>query len=160
MKALTLFAVVLSGCSSLLSFDVQQSGQTTIQGGGLLGSLGFGSFSFNQSQDFQNNNTNKDHISECRLTKLTLKVVSGSDLGFLQSITFYVSAPNLPKQKIASKTAIGAVRTVDLDLENVDIAQYAKSDQFSITTDAAGSAPAQTTTIEADLTLNVHASIL
>src|SRR5947199_8738501 len=107
------FATVLllcSGCGNLVSFDVDSSGRSTIQGtptGSLLpGVPGFGGFSdlsFSQSADFQNNNTNKDHVTECRLTNLTLKVVSpaGGTLAFLTKIDFYIEAPQLPKVHIA-----------------------------------------------------------
>ena len=167
---------LLCGCSSLLSFDVNSSGTATIQGsptGGLLANAlpggfgGFGNFNVSQSQDFRNQNTNKDHISECRVTKLTLKVLSpvppsaGADLSFLSSVDFFISAPNLLKIHIAGTTSLPVGRpTVDLALDNVDIAAYAKSDTFSITTDAKGHAPSTDTQIEADLTLNIHASLL
>ena len=168
--------VALCGCSSLLSFDVNSSGTATIQGspgGGLLGNAlgagfgGFNNFNVSQSQDFKNENTNKDHISECRLTKLTLKVLkpappaAGSDLSFLSQIDFFITAPNLPKVHIAGATNLPPGQsTVDLALDNRDIAAYARSDTFSITTEAQGHAPSADTSIEADLTLNIHASLL
>src|SRR3954467_4843741 len=100
---LALLSGLPTGCSSLLSFDVDSSGTTTISGGGLLSGLpgfsGFNNLSFSQSQQFANNNTNKDHISEARLTRLTLKVTSpaGADLSFLSKIDFFIEAPGQPK---------------------------------------------------------------
>jgi hypothetical protein len=168
--AAALLAGGLAACASLLSFDIDSSGRSTIPagaGGGLLGGLpgfsGFGSMSFAQSSAFQNNNTNKDHVSECRLKRLTLKVVTpaGADLSFLSKIDFFIEAPGLQKVHIAGKSPLPAGATsVDLDLDDLDIAPYARSDTFSITTQASGRAPAQSTTIEAALTLNVHASVL
>jgi hypothetical protein len=167
--------LLMSSCSSLLSFDVDSPGTATIQhgppgtgllGGTLPGFSGFDNFNMSQTQAFKNNNTNKDHISSCRLTKLRLTVTSpaaspGNDLSFLTSIQFYISAPGLPDQLIASSSALPAGQSVvDLTLENVDIASYAKADSFSITTKATGHAPAQDTTVRADLTLNIHASLL
>jgi hypothetical protein len=174
--ALPACLALLCGCSSLLSFDVNSSGTASIQGsptGGLLGNAlgggfgGFNNFNVSQSQDFKNENTNKDHISECRVTRLTLKVLkpvppaAGSDLSFLTQIDFFITAPNLPRLHIAGvKNPPVGQASVDLALDNVDIAAYAKSDTFSITTDAQGRAPASDTTIEADLGLNIHASLL
>ena len=117
-----LFAIPLLSCSSLISFDVDSSGTSTIPGsptGGLLGLPGFSSFNnFNiaQSSQFQNNNTNKDHISECRLTKLSLKVVSptGNTLAFLTKIDFFIEAPNLPKVHIAGLTPVPGTVSADL----------------------------------------------
>ncbi len=166
----------LGGCSSLLSFDVNSSGTATIPGsptGGLLGNAlgsgfgGFNNFNVSQSQEFKNENTNKDHISECRVTKLTLKVLkpvapaAGSDLSFLTQIDFFIAAPNLARVHIAgAKNFPLNQSTVDLTLDNVDIAAYAKADTFSITTDAQGRAPGADTDIEADIALNIHASLL
>lgn len=167
--------LALCGCSSLLSFDVDSSGTATIQGsptGGLLGNAlgsfsGFSNFNVSQSQSFKNENTNKDHITECRVTKFTLKVTSpvapaaGADLSFLTAINFTISAPNLPDQHIAGSTHFPAGQaSVGLLLDDVDIARYCKSDSFSIKTDATGHAPSQDTQVEADLTLNIHASLL
>lgn len=177
MRRLGLLAalLLLNSCSSLLSFDVDSTGTATIQhgppgtgliGGALPGFNGFDNFNVSQTQAFKNNNTNKDHISSCRLTKLRLTVTSpaaspGNDLSFLTSIQFYISAPNLPEQRIASSSALPAGQSVvDLAIDDVDIASYAKADSFSITTKATGHAPAQDTTVRADLTLNIHASLL
>lgn len=164
---------LLAGCPGLgeVAFDVPSSGQSTVNGapgGGLLPSLsGFGGFdnmTFSQSQAFRNSNTDKDHIRNAYVTRFTLKVVSppsGQDLSFLTSIEFKIQTPSFPSVKIASIGAIQpGVTTVDLDLTNADIAQYAKADSFSITTTATGHQPAQNTTIEADLTLHIVASVL
>jgi hypothetical protein len=168
--------LLMSSCSSLLSFDVDSTGTATIQhgppgagliGGALPGFNGFDNFNVSQTQAFKNNNTNKDHISSCRLTRLRLTVTApsaspGNDLSFLTSIEFYISAPpNLPEQRIAHSTTLPAGQSVvDLAIDDTDIASYAKADSFSIKTTATGHAPAQDTTVRADLTLNIHASLL
>lgn len=177
MRRLGLLAAILlmSSCSSLLSFDVDSTGTATIQhgppGSGLLGGTipgfsGFDNFNVSQSQAFQNNNTNKDHISSCRLTKLRLTVTApsaspGNDLSFLTSIQFFISAPNLPEKRIASSSSLPVGQSVvDLAIDDLDIASYAKADSFTIKTTATGHAPAQDTTVRADMTLNIHASLL
>jgi hypothetical protein len=165
------FAIVIllcAGCSGLINFDVDSSGQSTIQGsptGPLLPGFGFAGFnkmSFSQSAQFQNNNTNKDHISSCRLTKLTLKIVSpaSANLSFLNQIDFYIEAPNLPKVHIAGLTPVPGGTSADLTIDDRDIAAYAKSDTFSITTQASGRTPTTDTTIEADMKLHINASLL
>jgi hypothetical protein len=166
------FALALTlcgaGCSGLIAFDVDSSGQSTIQGsptGGILPPVfsGFNNLSFSQSSQFQNNNTNKDHISACHLSKLTLKIVSppGATLGFLDKVDFFITAPNLAKVHIAGLASIPtAATTVDLQIDDRDIAAYAKSDSFSITTEATGRQPQTTTTLQADLKLHINASLL
>src|SRR5258708_790065 len=119
-----LFAIPLLSCSSLLSFDVDSSGTATIQGsptGGLLGLPAFSSFNnFNlaQSSQFQNNNTNKDHISECHLTKFQLKVTTptGNTLSFMTKIDFFIEAQNLPKVHIAGLNPVPGQNTVQLTI--------------------------------------------
>ena len=168
MRRFAIAVLLCTGCSGLIGFDVNSSGQSTIQGsptGALLPPVfqGFNSMSFSQSAQFQNNNTNKDHISACRLTKLTLKVVTptgGTLTPLLSKIDFFIEAPNLQKIHIAGLNSVPATTSADLQLDDVDIAAYAKSDTFSITTTASGQTPAQTTTIEADLKLHVNASLL
>ncbi|MCA1825320.1 MAG: hypothetical protein ABR567_06855 [Myxococcales bacterium] len=164
--------MLLAGCPGLgqVGFDVDSTGRSTIQGsaaGGLLpafpGFTGFGSMSFSQDQTFSNNNTNKDHVSSCRTKKLTLKIVSptGANLSFISAIEFHIQAPNLPDVKIAELSPIPAGATiVELNLDDVELAPYAKADSFSITTKGTASVPPQDTTIEADLTLHIVANVL
>lgn len=167
--AATVAALSLCSCSSLLSFDVDSSGTSKIPKGtgGLLGGLPgfstFGNFDFSQSSEFKNQNTNKSHISECHVTKLSLKVIDpmGNDLSFLTKLDFFIEAPNLPQKHIAgSSTFPKGQASVDLTLDNVDIAAYAKSDSFSITTQGSGQSPQVDTTLQADIRLNIHASVL
>jgi hypothetical protein len=169
MHRFVIAALLCSGCSGLIAFDVDSTGQTTIQGSptgsllsGFTGFQGFNNLSFSQSAQFKNNNTNKDHISACRLTKLGLKVISptGGTLAFLSKIEFFIEAPNLQKTRIASLNPVPGTATADLVIDDKDIAAYAKSDTFSITTEASGRTPSADTTIEASLKLHVNASLL
>lgn len=171
-RATLLLVLLAAGCPGLgqVAFDVSSSGQSQVQGsptGGLLPQPptfgNFGDLTFSQSQDFSNNNTNKDHIDSARVSKLTLKVVSpsGATLSFLSSIEFDIQAPNLPQVKIAEATSIPAGATsIELTLPDQEIAPYAKANSFSITTKGTGTQPPQNTTIEADLTLHIVANVL
>lgn len=168
MRFLVIVLFLTAGCPGLneVGFDVDSQGQSTVPGspvGGLLDVFpSFGNFDFSQNQTFQNNNTNKDHVQQAHLTKLTLKIDNpvSATLDFIQTIEFDVSAQNLPTVRIASGTIPAGVATVNLTLDDVDIANYVKADQFSITTKGAGHQPSQDTTIEADLTLHIVASVL
>ena len=168
-----LFALVMTaGCPGLgqVAFDVQSQGQSTIPGSPVSGVLpsalgfnGLGPTQFSQSQDFANHNTNKDHITSCRVSRLTLKVTSpsGQTLSFLSKIEFFIQTSSLPAVRIAEALSIpqGAM-TIDLTIDDQEIAPYAKSDNFSITTKASGTSPQQNTVIEADLTLHIEANVL
>jgi len=171
-KLVPLFLLLTAGCPGLgqVAFDVDSSGQSQVQGspvGGFLpappGFENFNGVAFSQSQQFQNNNTNKDHITSCRVGKLTLKVVSpaGGTLSFLSRIEFFIKTAKLTEVRIAEALSIPAGTTsIDLAIDDQQIAPYAKSDTFSITTKATGQQPSQNTTIEADLKLHIEANIL
>lgn len=171
LAPLAALALLSTGCG-LIQFDVTSKGVTTVQGsavGAVLPGLsnfgGFDNFDISQQAGFNNTDTRKDHISSARLTRLTMRVTSpqGQDLSFFSSMKFSISAskPALPSRQIAHLDSFPAGATsVDLILDDVDIADYAKADTFAITTQAAGHSPTQTTTIEAALTLNIHANPL
>jgi len=153
-KLVPLFLLLTAGCPGLgqVAFDVDSSGQSQVQGSPVGGFL-----------QFQNNNTNKDHITSCRVGKLTLKVVSpaGGTLSFLSRIEFFIKTAKLTEVRIAEALSIPAGTTsIDLAIDDQQIAPYAKSDTFSITTKATGQQPSQNTTIEADLKLHIEANIL
>jgi hypothetical protein len=162
-------AIVLAGCFGILSFDVQSTGTTTIPGspaGGLLPAVfNFGSFDISQSAGFNNTDTRKDHITSCRLKQLTLRVTSpasGQDLSFLSRVEFFISAPNLPKVRIAHLDAAppAGQSATDLAVDDVELQDYAKAASFTVDTQASGTQPKQTTTLEANLRLNIRASPL
>ena len=172
MRKLAIVFVLLSaGCPGLgqVGFTIDSKGTSTIQGnptGGVLNVFpafgGFGSQSFSQNQTFQNNNTNKDHVSSAHMTKLTLKVVSpsGGTLSFLSTVEFDIGATGLPTVRIAEANIPANATTVDLTLDAQDIAPYVKADAFSITTKATGQQPTTTTTLEADLSMYIVANVL
>lgn len=169
LSGLCLSSLGSSGCSGLISFDVNSQGNSTVPGSSPLLNLGgtpfsgFNNISFSQSQAFQNNNTNKDHVSSARLTAFTLKVSapSSQDLSFLRSVSFKIKTSTLGPQEIAHLESFPAgAKSVQLTLDDLELAPYVKSDSFTITTDAQGQSPPQDTTLEADLTLHIGASIL
>ena len=169
-KAAAALVGLAAACSPSIGIDIDASGTATVQGSALGSVLslpgGFGGLTaINLSQEaaFKNQNTDRDHITSCRVSKLALKVTSpdSQDLTFLSSISFSIAAPNLPKLRIAHLDAIPAgARSVNLSLDDAQLGAYCKADSFSITTDASGHAPPQDTTIEADLTLHVEANLL
>jgi len=171
-RSIPLLSLLLAGCPGLgqVGFDVDSPGQSTVRGspaGGLLptfpGFPAFGGMTFSQNQSFANNNTNKDHVSSCRVSKLTLKIVTPTTqaLSFIQKIEFFIEAPNQQKIRIAEALTIPfGVESIDLTIDDQELAPYAKADSFSITTTGTASVPPQDTTIEADLTLHIVANVL
>jgi hypothetical protein len=172
--ALRTFALLcllaLAGCG-LNEFDVTQSGSATVPGGGITAGLlnqfppmqGFNSFDFSQSQEFKNENAQKDHVSSAKLTAFTLNITapSGGNFGFLQSIAFYAEA-NGQKVRVAHKENIGSLpasSTLSLDLDDVELAPFVKADTMSITTTATGQQPVSDTQITATAVFHVTVSL-
>lgn len=164
-----LVVLVLSGCG-LTEFDVSAKGSTTIQGSTLLGSLlqafpqaqGFTSFDVSQTQDFQNQHTEKKYVKTAKLKALTLTITAPADqdFNFLDSIQFFAEA-NGTKTRVAhaeniSKAGLKAPNpTLALTLDAVDLAPVVKADTMSITTEASGRQPAKDATVEIDLTMHL-----
>ena len=105
-------------------------------------------------------NTNKDHIDSARVSRLTVKVVGPSDanLSFISTLELDIQAPNLPLVRIAEIASIPAGATsVDLQIDDQEIAPYAKADSFS---KGSATQPPKDTTLEADLALHIVANVL
>jgi hypothetical protein len=163
-------AALLAACNPTVSFDTTVKGSSTIPGSNIPGVLqipanlaGLSNVSFAQQANLANNNTDKDHVDHVRVKSMTLTVTSpsGQDLSFLQTLSFFVSAPNQAQVRIAhQETFPKGVSSVQMTLDNVDLAPYAKADSFSITTQGSGTAPSQDTTIEAAMVLTIDAHLL
>ncbi|MDX1326362.1 MAG: hypothetical protein R3299_01575 [Arenibacter sp.] len=90
----------------------------------------------NSSSEFAVNDTRKDLIEEIVLRKLTLSIISpeGEDFSFLESITVYMSAEDLPEIKIAWNDEVSATVGGELELEvsDDDLKEYIKKDSYSL----------------------------
>lgn len=167
-------AVALGACSNLVSFDVQQQGSTTVQGGGLVGQVldvfppmqGFNQFDLSQSQEFENHDARKDHVSSAKLTSFTLQITAPNDqdFGFLDSIEFYAEA-NGTQVRVAHKSNISQLGlkapnpTLQLDLDGAELAPFVKADKMSITATVNGRQPTHDTTILGTATFHIEAGL-
>ncbi|WP_150451431.1 hypothetical protein [Arenibacter lacus] len=90
----------------------------------------------NSSSEFAVNDTRKDLIEEIVLRKLTLSIVSpeGEDFSFLESITVYMSAEDLPEIKIAWNDEVSATvgGVLELEVSDDDLKEYIKKDSYSL----------------------------
>jgi hypothetical protein len=115
--------------------------------------------------DFSNNNTDKAHLKSLKLKSLLLTITNppGKTFGFIKSIDIYIQAPNLADTKIAfiDNNPSNAGSTINMNVVDVDIAAYAKSDHFTL---KVVSTPQATNTdnvdVKADMSFNVIASVL
>jgi len=165
-KTLVLALAVLPMGCGLVQFDVPVEGDAQVPGCTgltcLLGQLGFGSFTsldLSQSQQWQNNNANKDKVSSATLTAASLDVTvpDGGDLSFLQSLKFSVEAPDAGQVLVAEGQSFPKGQShVDLTAHpEVELAPYVKASAMTITTDASGNQPQQNTTVHAKVTFHI-----
>lgn len=164
----------LASCNNLVDFDVEQDANTTIQGASLVGQVlnqfptmqGFNSFDVSQSQEFENHNAQKSHVTSARLKSFTLQIVSPSnqDFGFLDSIEFYAEA-NGTKVRVAHKENISSLGlkapnpTLQLDLDDAELAPFVKADKMSITATVSGRQPNQDTQVKGVAVFHVSAGL-
>lgn len=162
--------ILLSTCSGIDNFDIEESSTSTIPAGSpleqVLGNLGFGNFlnlDITQNQTLQNQGVTKDQIDSVHITKLTLRITSpasGQDFTFISSLKFYVGSEGLERALIASGGPFpSGASTIDLTVENVDLAPYVAAPSLDITTEANGRRPNQETTVEATIDLDVDVNV-
>lgn len=159
-----------TGCNALpLPFDVTTTSQTVVERGTVIestvGSLGFTQFTaldFSQSQEFQNRDVQKKHVTGAKIENLVLTVVapSGHTFDFLENVMFYIEAPGLPKKRIAHKTVPKGVGRFRCEIDEVELGPYVRADTMKITTSVKGRRPDEDTTVEAKLTVNISTVLL
>lgn len=183
--ALAPLALLAAACGgNLPSFDVHASSKSTIPHqdcgltcglsdafGGLTGPFGsLGSFDISSTSDFKNQGVPKSHITSVKLTaahlvaSATAAGCTPADFSFLSSLEFDVGTSGQPTVRIAHAEGPGGGAftgtTIDLTLDDVDLAPYATADTMSITTKANGHAPTKCDVdVNAALTFHVIAHL-
>lgn len=158
-------AAGLTGCGKLFSITIEESSTTVIASGGLLseltGQLGFDDFlamDITDNQELANQGVEPGDIQDVEVTliELTATDPAGADLSFIESIDVYVTSPDLPEVLIATQDAFpDGQASVALELERVDLTDYAVAESMTITTDASGTMPEDDTTVRADIEMRV-----
>ena len=157
-------------CAGLDTFSDEEEADTTIPGASLLeqlvGDIGFGgvaNMDLSQSQALQNQGVSRNQIDSVRVTSLALTITSpasGADFTFLNSLSFFVEAPDVARQRIAhgGPFPTGA-SNMTLDLDGLDLAPYAAASSMSITTEVNGHSPSEATTIHATMDLEIDVNV-
>ena len=87
----------------------------------------------NSESTFEVNDTRKDLIEEIRLTSLilTLNAPDNADFSFLESISVYMNAQDLPEVEIAWEDDVpdNAGNQISLNVSNEDFKEYIKKDE-------------------------------
>jgi hypothetical protein len=161
-----LVPLALLACSDPLSIKVEQTGSGEVEGagaiGGLLGAFNLGGFDdldVSIDQQLANQGVAKGDVSSVRLDQLTLSTPDGDDLSFISSIDVFIESPGVDKTRIAHLDDFPeGQKSVDLELDDVDLVDYVVADSLTISTEASGSAPENDTEIDAYIALDVEAT--
>lgn len=94
----------------------------------------------NSQTEFENNDTRSDLVESIKLRELRLDLVTptSGNFDFLNEIEIYISAEGLSELLIASKFDIqeDGLRTIVLDVENIELKEYIKKDSYQLRTRA------------------------
>ena len=90
----------------------------------------------NSESTFEVNDTRKDLIETIKVKQIELNVQSpaGEDFSFLESISLYLSATDLPEVKIAwnDSVAVNTTDTLKLNVYDIDLQEYIKKEKFEL----------------------------
>lgn len=153
----------LLGCG-LLTFEVDHSARTTIEGAGVLGEVldllsftGLDEMDVSVSQALADQGVEEGDLQSVRFT--TLRLSAEPDLSFLENIEIYVSADGVDEVRVASQDDFPEGRSsVDLVLDDVDLVDAVVAGGMRFRVDATGSAPTEDTEITADVVLTITAT--
>lgn len=165
---LTLPLLLTTGCSRLLTIEVEGESAATIEGGTILeqlvGDLGFASFlsmDITEEEELKNQGVEPGDLVRVELTALSLEVVDGDpDLRFIERLTVSAAAPDLPTVDVAAGGDFPAGEPmVELNVLGVDLVDYATSAKMTLSTEAEARRPDQTSRLVARYTLEVEATV-
>lgn len=164
-----MFVAAATACGPVpVTFTVPLETETVVEGQGLLGGVlgnlglaGFDGFDLSSSQEFENNNTEKDRVQEVYLTSLSLSATEpdGARLDFIETITFFASAPGEERVQVATGTVADGATSVDLDVGDVNLAPYVRAESMTLDTELTASAPPEDTTVRAEALFEVTAEV-
>lgn len=162
-----LVVMVMAGCDAIRTVYVEVVSETTVEGAGPLGGalpdLGFSqfaSFDVSNSQTFQNNNANRNHIGDSYVTQFSLKVTDPENqtLEFIDGIEVFIGDGNT-RTRVAylGDGQSTDVRELTLQVhDDYEIGQYLRAEETVVDVEASGSPPKDNTTIEAVIGFSIQ----
>jgi len=165
-----LLLALLAACGSIDEVDITRSASGTVPGaaggpplaGDALGTLDLAI----DRGTLRENGVDPEDVDSARLVGLRLEISQGGGTSFeawLDSVSFHVEAPGLPRVLVAQKDGIGSLppgtTAVDLDTLGVDLKPYVVAESAKVTAEASGTQPAADTTIRATATVRVDVNV-
>jgi hypothetical protein len=168
-KVLCLAALLaLAACGGVDEIDITRSGTATVPGsagGAPLPSGAIATFDLGLGRAaLEQEGIDPNDVDSARLVGLRLEAVTGPGLeAWLESVSFHVEAPGLPRVLLAQRSGIRALaagtRAVDLETPGADLKPYLLAPTATVTAEGAGTAPAQETQLRATATIRVDVSV-
>lgn len=166
MRPVLLFSLLVAapGCGKLFTIHVRETSVTTVPAATplevLISDFGFGDFvamDITAADELQNQGVEPGDVRDVRLEEFTLEALDGDgDLAFLDRLEIWVEAPDLPSERLASKTEFPAGQAlVEFDIDDLDLTEYVQSQAMTITTEVSGQRPERETDVEAYFDLAV-----
>lgn len=163
-RALPFAPLLLLGCG-LLTFSVEESATTTVDGAGLLGEV-LGALDFTGLDDFDvaiEQKLQDQGVEPGDLDTVTLSVLRLSadpDLSFLSRMDIYVSAPGVDEVLVASGDSFPEGQSsVDLAVTGANLADAVAAGGITFRVDASGSAPVDDTDVDVYVKADVEATV-
>ncbi len=103
-----------------------------------------------------------DEIANARLTKVRLEVLkpSGADLSFADSIELFAEAPGLERVRVAHRDGFPpGTRTINFDLDEVDLAAYVAASEVTLVALVNGEAPADDVDVSAAADIDIGVTV-
>lgn len=160
-------ALAVTACDGLDNFDVEASGQASVEARTLIDDLlglvpfeGLGQVDF--EQEFRNQGVSEEDVDSVVVKSFVLGIESPGtqSFDFLERVAFFASAEGLAEVRIASADAIDpAARRLELDLDDAELKPYATAERMTIRTEVTGERPEEATTLRADVVFDVDVTV-
>lgn len=169
-SVLPLLGLALAACGGLDQVDVPLSYEVTLPSG-LTGVQGLPATSGGEvAQTIANQGVKPGDVDSARLTALTLthrspqcEGFAGCDLSFVTAVEVRVSAPGQPDVVVGRTGPPGAVRRVELDREDVELAPYVSASEMTVTVQVTidpNVRPARAVVLGLDANLKVDVNVI
>lgn len=163
-RALIILPILLFACK-ILTFPLDYSITTRIEGAGLLGSVlgavdftGLGAFDVALNDELANQGAGPGDVTRVTLTRFNLS--SEPDLSFFHTMDVYVEADGFPRTLVASRASFPeGESTVAFDLANVNLADAIVAPSLTWSVEADGQAPADDHDVTVDISVDVEATL-
>lgn len=162
-RELVAVALLLSFACEAADFQMRRRGTATIPNdGGEVEMMRLDDLELEIAELQSDRDIHRDDITDASLTKVRLEVLSpaGADLAFADSIELFAEAPGLERVRVAHRDAFPpGTRDVDLELDDIDLADYVAASEVTLIAVVDGEAPGQDVEVRAWADIDVGVTV-